>query len=42
LREPPRLHFIDNLDADTFATLLQRLPHQTTRFIAISKSGGTA
>ena len=22
LREPPRLHFIDNLDADTFATLL--------------------
>ena len=42
LREPPRLHFIDNLDADTFATLLQRLPHQTTRFVAISKSGGTA
>ena len=42
LREPPRLHFIDNLDADTFATLLKRLPHQTTRFVAISKSGGTA
>jgi len=42
LREPPRLHFIDNLDADTFAALLQRLPHQTTRFVAISKSGGTA
>ena len=42
LREPPRLHFIDNLDADTFATLLARLPHQTTRFVAISKSGGTA
>ncbi len=42
LREPPRLHFIDNLDADTFATLLVRLPHQTTRFVAISKSGGTA
>src|SRR5579885_280836 len=42
LREPPRLHFIDNLDADTFDLLLKRLPHQTTRFIAISKSGGTA
>ena len=42
LREPPRLHFIDNLDADTFGTLLARLPHQTTRFVAISKSGGTA
>jgi len=42
LREPPHLHFIDNLDPDTFTALLQRLPHQTTRFIAISKSGGTA
>ncbi len=42
LRAPPRLHFMDNLDADTFATLLARLPHQTTRFVAISKSGGTA
>ncbi len=42
LREPPRLHFMDNLDAETFATLLARLPHQTTRFVAISKSGGTA
>ena len=42
LREPPRLHFVDNLDADTFAMLLKRLPHQTTRFVAISKSGGTA
>jgi glucose-6-phosphate isomerase len=39
---PPRLHFIDNLDADTFAKLLARLPPATTRFIAISKSGGTA
>ena len=42
LRSPPHLHFMDNLDADTFATLLARLPHQTTRFVAISKSGGTA
>jgi glucose-6-phosphate isomerase len=42
LRSAPRLHFIDNLDADTFAVLLASLPHQTTRFVAISKSGGTA
>jgi glucose-6-phosphate isomerase len=42
LRAPPRLHFIDNLDPDTFATLLGRLPHSSTRFVAISKSGGTA
>src|SRR5215813_4291833 len=39
---PPQLHFIDNLDPDSFATLLARLPHATTRFVAISKSGGTA
>ena len=42
LRTPPRLHFMDNLDPDTFTTLLAKLPHQTTRFVAISKSGGTA
>src|SRR4029077_4410560 len=42
LRAPPRLHFMDNLDAGTFETLLKVLPHQTTRFVAISKSGGTA
>jgi glucose-6-phosphate isomerase len=42
LRAAPHLHFMDNLDAGTFETLLKRLPHQTTRFIAISKSGGTA
>jgi len=42
LRLPPRLHFMDNLDPVTFAELLARLPHTTTRFIAISKSGGTA
>jgi len=42
LRAPPCLHFMDNLDADTFALLLAELPHQTTRFVAISKSGGTA
>jgi glucose-6-phosphate isomerase len=41
LRDPPRLHFMDNLDPDSFATLLARLPLSTTRFVAISKSGGT-
>ena len=42
LRQGPRLHFMDNLDADTFAALLVSLPLAGTRFIAISKSGGTA
>jgi glucose-6-phosphate isomerase len=42
LRAPPRLHFIDNLDGSSFATMLERLPLATTRFVAISKSGGTA
>jgi glucose-6-phosphate isomerase len=42
LREPPRLHFMDNLDAVTFGALLAKLPHTTTRFVAVSKSGGTA
>ena len=37
----PRLHFIDNLDPDSYARLLASLPLRTTRFIAISKSGGT-
>jgi glucose-6-phosphate isomerase len=41
LRDPPRLHFMDNLDPDSFATLLARLPLATSRFVAISKSGGT-
>jgi glucose-6-phosphate isomerase len=42
LRVPPQLHFIDNLDPESFTTLLARLPYATTRFVAISKSGGTA
>src|SRR5215212_8570858 len=41
LRSGPRLHFIDNLDGDTYAALLGKLPLATTRFVAISKSGGT-
>jgi glucose-6-phosphate isomerase len=41
LREGPRLHFMDNLDPDTYAALLVRLPLAATRFVAVSKSGGT-
>ncbi len=41
LAEGPRLHFMDNLDPITFERLLQRLPLETSRFVAISKSGGT-
>src|SRR5215510_15768780 len=41
LRSGPRLHFLDNLDPDTYATLLEKLPLATTHFVAISKSGGT-
>jgi glucose-6-phosphate isomerase len=38
----PRLHFLDNLDPETFGAALEQLPLDTTRFVAISKSGGTA
>jgi len=41
LRDGPRLHFMDNLDADTYAAVLARLPLASTRFVAVSKSGGT-
>src|SRR5258707_3941747 len=41
LRDPPRIHFMDNLDPDSYATLLERLPLKTSRFVAVSKSGGT-
>jgi glucose-6-phosphate isomerase len=37
----PRMHFMDNLDPATYGALLSKLPLATTRFIAISKSGGT-
>ena len=37
----PRVHFMDNLDPVTYAGLLAKLPLATTRFVAISKSGGT-
>src|SRR5215218_2984986 len=39
--EAPRVHFLDNLDPATFGGLLERLPLATSRFVAISKSGGT-
>jgi glucose-6-phosphate isomerase len=38
----PRLHFLDNLDPETFGVALEQLPLATSRFVAISKSGGTA
>jgi len=41
LRDGPHLHFMDNLDPDSYAALLERLPLATARFVAISKSGGT-
>ena len=41
LRDPPRIHFMDNLDPDSYGALLQRLPLKTSRFVAVSKSGGT-
>jgi glucose-6-phosphate isomerase len=41
LRGTPRLHFMDNLDPETYGALLGKLPLSTTRFVAISKSGGT-
>ncbi len=37
----PRVHFFDNLDPLTFGAVLEALPLKTTRFAAISKSGGT-
>ena len=41
LRDPPRIHFMDNLDPESYGALLERLPLKTSRFIAVSKSGGT-
>ncbi|MPZ59134.1 MAG: glucose-6-phosphate isomerase [Rhizobiales bacterium] len=41
LRSGPRLHFMDNLDPASYGALLDALPLATSRFVAISKSGGT-
>ena len=38
----PRIRFYDNLDADSLHSGLKRLDPATTRFLVISKSGGTA
>jgi glucose-6-phosphate isomerase len=38
----PRLHVLDNVDPETIAALLGRLPFARTLFIVTSKSGGTA
>lgn len=37
----PRIHFFDNLDPITFGQALAALPLATTRFLVVSKSGGT-
>jgi glucose-6-phosphate isomerase len=42
LRREPKLHFLDNLDPLSLEEFLAGLPLQTARFVAISKSGGTA
>lgn len=39
--ESPRVHFLDNLDPITFDHMLHKLPLSSTRFVSISKSGGT-
>jgi glucose-6-phosphate isomerase len=41
LRSAPRIHFMDNLDPRTFEEFLAKLPLATTRFVCVSKSGGT-
>ena len=38
----PRVHFFDNLDAQTFCAALDRFDLRSTRFLVVSKSGGTA
>src|SRR5688500_2715425 len=38
----PRLHVLDNVDPETIAALLARLPFARSLFIVTSKSGGTA
>ncbi len=41
LDDRPRLHFFDNLDGQSLAEALASLDLETTRFLAVSKSGGT-
>lgn len=42
LGDMPRLHFADNLDAHSYAKLLDALELESAHFIIVSKSGGTA
>jgi glucose-6-phosphate isomerase len=37
----PRVRFLDNLDGASFATVLANCDLRTTRFLCVSKSGGT-
>lgn len=39
---PPRFHFPDNLDAGSMEAVLSGLDLRSTRFLVVSKSGGTA
>ena len=41
LEQGPRIRFLDNLDATTMETLLAKCDLRTTRFLVVSKSGGT-
>ncbi len=38
----PRLHFLDNPDGPTMSRLLTALPVNSTHYLVVSKSGGTA
>jgi glucose-6-phosphate isomerase len=40
--EMPRLHFFENPDVESLTMALKTLPLKTTRFLVVSKSGGTA
>lgn len=42
LQKKPRVHFLDNLDPASLGEFLELLPLAGARFVAISKSGGTA
>jgi glucose-6-phosphate isomerase len=41
-KDNPRLHFLDNVDGDTFERLFAAIDPKRTGFIVISKSGSTA
>jgi glucose-6-phosphate isomerase len=40
--DQPRIHFLESPDPETFRAVFAQLPLATTRFVVISKSGGTA